>query len=732
MNLSENLHKNSEALINLDGLENLEFELNEKLKFNLAVGNDFKIFREQNSLYIDKSLFIQEIIDNKCGVNSLLITRPRRWGKSLNLSMLKYFFGIEVDENGTKLDQNPNKYLFNDLKISQAKIIIKDAFKNTEKEVSIMDNYQGKYPVILLCLKDIEGDNLLKVKHYIGKQILDVYEEHIYLLKSPSLEESYKKNFKERLEILNRFNKIIINDSFLKECDLKDSLKFLTKILYKHHKEKSYILIDEYDFTVNKLLSKYVKIILEKSEKNEEIIETIKDTIYLINSIISLCSKSHGNFTPEKVILIGINDILVKEGSSGVNNIKTISLHDDSFCEYFGVYEEEIKEQYLDKMFTTNNPFLKTQFMNTIKEWYNGYYNGSNDKKIYNVWSVVNYLSDFYIKYEKERKALPKMGKKSRLSLKGKHQPKNYWLKTGDNDIIEKFINFNIDESLWEKLKNLSLGNSDDLIFDENFNLYIYLKNKDTYFIEQPVTYLLYSFGYITQTDKKGEYKIPNNEVKEYFKKYVSKAWVSKILDVSDQIPSNFSRELSINLGDHLKFLSILQSHLLPILSKGEKTEAYFEKLIGGIIEFHYLWNKGTALYYTIVEKTVKYGRIDNIFFPNQESHNKSETIIHEYKMLNKTNMDNVKTASNDALWQIYCKNYISEPLSKYEFIQVKENWKVKIRTIIFHKNENDSTWSVSVDSYEFNYSEAQKIHSFFNNISSDERKIMSNSSPVN
>jgi len=137
----ENFFKNSKSLLKSDCVENFEFELIEGLKFNLSAENNFKTFREQNSLYIDKSLFIEDVIDNKCGGSSLLITFPRRWGKSLNLSMLKYFFGIEVDENGTKLDQNPHKNLFSNLKISQARLIIKDNIQNTKKEVSIMDNY---------------------------------------------------------------------------------------------------------------------------------------------------------------------------------------------------------------------------------------------------------------------------------------------------------------------------------------------------------------------------------------------------------------------------------------------------------------------------------------------------------------------------------------------------------------------------------------------------------------
>jgi len=277
-------------------------------------------------------------------------------------------------------------------------------------------------------------------------------------------------------------------------------------------------------------------------------------------------------------------------------------------------------------------------------------------------------------------------------------------------------------------LKKLSDGNSVKLMFVENFNIFTYLKNKDFWNIEQALSYLLYSFGYLTKSDIKGAFKVRNNEVKKGFKKYVGQAWVSNILEVSNQKAWKFSEDLSINLRNHLEFSKILQSQLLSKFSPEEKSEAFFEYLIGSIIEIYYFWNKNTALYYTIGKKTVNHERIDNIFLPNQESVNKSETIIHEYKILNKTIMNiNVETACNDALWEIYLKNYLAEPLAEYKILQIQENWRVKIRPIVIYKNQNDSKWSVSVDSYEFNYLQAKKIHSLFDNISINQKQIMCN-----
>jgi hypothetical protein len=643
---SKNVTKNSKILVKSDEDENLGFEIKKGLIFTLSAGNDFQNFRQKNCLFIDKSLFIRDVIENVSGSDVLLITRPRRWGKSLNLSMLKYFFAIVVDENGKKLDQNPNKYLFNNLKILQEKTTIRDIIKNIGNEVNIYEYFQGKYPVLLLSFKDAKGDSFLDIKKAIGEQIFKVYKEHDYLIKSKILNETEKKDFIKRFNEYKRLSEPLVEKSLLENITLSNSLEFLTKLLYQHHKEKSYLLIDEYDYPVNTLLAKHAKIFIDEENKNEKSIKRVKDTMNLISSIISPCSKTSAIYAPEKVILVGINDILVKEGSSGVNNIKTIGINDYALNEYFGICKQEIEEQFLDKMFVSTSPKLKNELMSIVALWYNGYYNPSSKHKIYNVWSVANYLSDFYNNSKIQGRPPQKMQEEGlhRLSLvEGRYQPKGYWLKTGDSDILEGVINLNIDEGLLNKLKTLSDGKPIHLSFDQNINLYTYFKNKEGYDSEQAISSLLINSGYLTQSDKKGTYRIPNNEVKEHFDKHVSQAWLAKLLKVSSHAASKFSKELSENLTYHDEFANILQSKLLSKVSPGDKPEAYFEMLIGGIIENYYLWNKENAKFYTIPQKTVSHGRIDNIFLPNQESGNKSESIIHEYKKLDKTMKNNVE-----------------------------------------------------------------------------------------
>jgi hypothetical protein len=314
--------------------------MDKKYSFSLGADN----FRElvssdelnvdPNKLFVDKSLFIKDFIDNNSKV--LLITRPRRWGKSLILSMLQHFFSNEV--NGM-----PTENLFKSLKISE---YITDNSKYKD--------YKGQYPVILVSFKDLQGLDYPTTEERVKEIIAELYRQHLYLLKSTVLEQTYKSQF-ERI-----VNKQAVYGEFV------SSLKFLSELLYKHYGKKVYVFIDEYDSMLN------------NSYNNPELLEKI--TIFF-NTLFGSCLKS--NFYLEKGFITGVLRVVSGNIFYGLNNLSEYTVLDNNFSEYYGFTRSEVNE-----LFSKIN-FHKDE---EIKNWYNGYLIGNN--AIYNPWSIMQCLSN--------------------------------------------------------------------------------------------------------------------------------------------------------------------------------------------------------------------------------------------------------------------------------------------------------------------------------------------------
>jgi len=300
------------------------------LKKGLLIGtSDFKRYIDGNGYFVDKSLFIKEVLDNKSMVQ--LITRPRRFGKTLNMTMLRYFF-----EN-TKED---NSYLFKDLEVS--------------RHSDIME-HKGKYPVIYLTFKDIKYSSWDICKDRLFAEISRVYEEFSYVLDDTSLTEKEKKIFNKIIEEEDKIGLYL------------DSLKELCKYLSKYHNKKVILLIDEYDTPIH---SAYL------NNYYDEIIEfmrgflggALKDNIYL-----------------EKAVVTGILRVAKESIFSGLNNITSNTIIDYHFEDCFGFTEKETEEvlKYFDLEYDIND----------VKSWYNGYIFG--ETVIYNPWSITNYTANY-------------------------------------------------------------------------------------------------------------------------------------------------------------------------------------------------------------------------------------------------------------------------------------------------------------------------------------------------
>ena len=292
--------------------------------------SDFKKLRIKDYYYIDKTMYIKDILDNKSEI--VLVTRPRRFGKTLNMSMLKYYFDC------TKKD---SKELFQGLKI----------LEQEEKYTSKL----GYYPVIYVTLKDAGLMNYNLMMMQLKTIMMEVYYEHRYVLEKEEMSEGERK-------IFNRMLSAEAND-----IDIMNSLKILSKILYQYYNKPVILLIDEYDVP---LQNAYIQGYYEEAVSFYRTFygATFKDNPYL-----------------EKTVITGVSRVAKESIFSGANNLDVYTVLDDEFSDDFGITEEEMEKAIQD--------FGIEEDRKEIKKWYDGYRIG-NTEGIYNPWSILNYLKN--------------------------------------------------------------------------------------------------------------------------------------------------------------------------------------------------------------------------------------------------------------------------------------------------------------------------------------------------
>ena len=299
--------------------------------YGIGIGeSDFRCLRIRKNYYIDKTMYIKDIMDNKSIV--ILVTRPRRFGKTLNMSMLKYYFDC------TKKD---SKELFDGLKIMEQE----------EKYTSKL----GYYPCIYLTLKDVTEVNYENMILNLKTAISDMYLEHIYLLDSDKIYPFEKEQIKEILS--NKEDEIV----------LRNSIKTLSKYLNRYYDKPVMLFLDEYDVP---LQNAYIEGYYQEAIKFFKTFygTTFKDNPYL-----------------EKTVLTGVSRVAKESIFSGANNFKVYTVLDDEFSDDFGITEKEMDKVIED--------FEVQDEKEEIKKWYDGYTIG-NTEGIYNPWSILNYLTD--------------------------------------------------------------------------------------------------------------------------------------------------------------------------------------------------------------------------------------------------------------------------------------------------------------------------------------------------
>lgn len=300
-----------------------------KKRLKLPVGiENFEEIRRNQYYYIDKTKLIEQLFDSLGKVS--LFTRPRRFGKTLNMSMLKSFFEIGTDPS-----------LFDGLYISENKELCKQ--------------HQGQYPVIFLSLKDVEGLSFSEAKRRCI-QLIKREAERFYGLKNS-----------ERLLDIDKKNYCRLLDMTAQEEDsdiVSSSIKMLSALLYKHYGKKTVILIDEYDVPLDKAFQHGY----------------YKEMVHFIRGLLGEALKTNDSLS--FAVLTGCLRVSKESIFTGLNNFKILSITDTRFDEQFGFTDTEVRKLLLD--YHLNERFEE------VKEWYDGYHFGNAD--VYCPWDVINFV----------------------------------------------------------------------------------------------------------------------------------------------------------------------------------------------------------------------------------------------------------------------------------------------------------------------------------------------------
>ena len=382
---------------------------------------DFKDLITDNYYYIDKTKLIEDIEND--GSKVKLFCRPRRFGKTLNMSTIKYFFNIEKSEE--------NRELFNGLYIEKSPYI----------------EEQGKYPVIFISMKGITSSTWSGAVKSIGEKIFELYNEYDGKINNILTENENK--------IFNRFA-----GKESEEEELKTSLSFLTKLLYKYYNQKVVVLIDEYDSPIMTAYEKgyYIEM--------KDFLKAFYGNVLKTNEYLQMG------------VLTGIIRVAQAGIFSDLNNFISYTTLNNDYSQSFGLTEKEVENML---------KYYQIEYeMSDVKKWYDGYSFGKDE--IYNPWSILNFVKN--------------------------RELKTYWINTSSNFMIRKLLQKSGEEGLstLEKIFNqeeVAVRITDNVRLGNNLS------------VSEVWELMLYS-GYLTVKEKldDGRYlvRIPNMEIMKFFK----------------------------------------------------------------------------------------------------------------------------------------------------------------------------------------------------------------------
>ena len=474
----------------------------------LPIGiENFEEMRREDFYYVDKSHVIEQLLTQWGKVN--LFTRPRRFGKSLNMSMLQSFFEIGKD-----------KTLFDGLRISD----------NQE----LCEKYQGKFPVVSVSLKGINGATYEEARRFLIKTINEEARRLSVLSDSTELDETDH-------ELLTQLKKKeMTNDS------LVYSIRELTELLEKHYGSKVIVLIDEYDVP------------LAKANENGY----YDEMVLLIRNLFENALKTNNSL--KFAVLTGCLRIAKESIFTGLNNFKAYSITDKSFDETFGFTDAEVRELL--------RYYGQEKYYETVKEWYDGYRFGNVD--VYCPWDVINFCSDHL--------ADPGL------------EPKNYWANTSGNSVISHFIDSVGKPQKLTRMELEQLVNGGIVQKEINFEL----TYKELYSSIDNLWSTLFMTGYLTQRGESSGNRynlvIPNREIRNIITNHILKMFKENVKDdgktvsdLCDALLNKNPEKVELIFTEYMKkTISIRDT-----FARKPTKENFYHGLLLGILGFKENWS---------------------------------------------------------------------------------------------------------------------------------------------
>ena len=482
------------------------------MRKKLPIGiENFEEFFSEDFYYVDKTLFIKELLQNWGKVN--LFTRPRRFGKTLNMSMLKCFFETGKDPA-----------LFEGLKIMQEK--------------DLCEKYMGKFPVISISLKSVDGLNFESASVALRTVIGNEAGRFRFLRNSDRLTDDEKEAYAQLTEVGSSQGGVYTMTGKMAEA----SLQTLSQLLEKHFGQKVILLIDEYDVPLDKAF---------QAGYYDEMVS-------LIRNLLGNALKTNDSLY--FAVLTGCLRISKESIFTGLNNLNVMTVSDPYFCDGFGFTEDEVTELL--------NYYGLEEFHDTVRDWYDGYQFGNIS--VYCPWDVIKY---------------------AQILLKDKEaEPENYWANTSGNDLIRRLL---------KKANQSTKNDVERLINGETITKTI--RQELTYReVEDSIDNIwsvLYSTGYLTcrrrMPGKKMELTMPNREVRELFIELV-KDWFEETTQADSGRINRFCAAFSA--GDTDTIQDMLNDYLWDSISVRDTAvrinmkENFYHGMLLGLLQNQDSW----------------------------------------------------------------------------------------------------------------------------------------------
>jgi hypothetical protein len=495
-------------------------------KKRLPIGiENFSEILNNNFYYVDKTDLISELIDNFNKVT--LFTRPRRFGKTLNMSMLKAFFEVGCD-----------KALFDGLKVSENK--------------EICEKHMGKYPVIFVSLKSVDGLNFEAACNSLKNVIWNEARRFSFLSESDRLDYKDKEKYESLVELLPNGN------SAMTISTIEESLYQLSMLLSKHYSSKTVILIDEYDVP------------LDKAHQSG----FYREMVTLIRNFLGNALKTNDSLA--FAVLTGCLRISKESIFTGLNNLAVHTITDRTVEGYFGFTEKEVADMLAY--------YEMTDQSDLVRKWYDGYKFG--DSYMYCPWDVINFCYDLRIAKEADLRRGSGCENVRYILMK----PKNYWINTSGNSLIRSFIDM-ADGETRQALEQLVAGKSVEKQINEN------LTYEELYNTIDNLWSVLFTTGYLTVDDylPDGSLKlrIPNKEIRELYVSQIQE-WFKDITRSDNETLHSFC--MAFLNGEPEKIEEQLNDYLWESISirdtasRNAMKENFYHGLLLGLLKFESRW----------------------------------------------------------------------------------------------------------------------------------------------